>query len=306
MLTRDDVLREQQALDRLCEDRTLDTIELFEWNAFYGHAAILKQAAGLPADRPLFVTLPHGVTYSGYPNAAETSARIATAYSYQREYDSALSHNGTRAVIRGSSPFTYVRHLVEAPPTRRDGVLYFPSHSTRFTTAEAEYDQIADALLRLPAHLGPVRVCCYYMDVLRGHHLPFLERGLPVVSAGHQYDPLFLVRLWHLLTMHRHVYSNAHGTHLPYALFSGCSFTFLSAGAVRTHAQPGYEDWYVATPPAYRVMFDRLFPEGMMRDDAAARDTAVDLIGAARELSRDHLRSYLLMAERRELLRQRS
>lgn len=299
MLTLAEVLHEQRALDRLCADRALQSVELFEWNAFYGHADVLKAAAGMPADRPLFVTLPHGVTFGGQPNAAEAGAAVATAYSYQREYDEALSRGGRRAVIRGAAPFAHVRHLVPAPPAQRDGVLFFPSHSTRFTTAEAEYDRMAQELAALPASLGPVRVCCYYMDILRGHHLPFLERGLSVYSAGHQYDPRFLVRLWHLLTMHAHVFSNSYGSHLPYALFSGCSFTYWPIGTVNNRADAGYEDWCVPTPPVFAEMLSRQFPAGVTRSDLASRLAAVDLIGAHRELSREQLRGCLDAAERR-------
>jgi hypothetical protein len=299
MLTREQVLHEQRDLARLCADRPVPTVELFEWNAFYGHAAVLKAAAGLPADRPLHLTLPHGVTFLGRPNAAEAGAPIATAYSYQREYDEALSRDGTRAVIRSAAPLCYVRDIVGAPPASREGVLYFPSHSTRFSTADAEYDRIAEMLLGLPSHLGPVRVCCYYMDILRGHHQPFLDRGIPVYSAGHQYDPLFLVRLWQLLRMHRHVYSNARSTHLAYAMYTGCSFTFLSAGNVQHHTEPGYEDWVITIPQQFQSMLESLYADGVTRDDATARATATDLIGASRKLSTVQLRACLLAAERR-------
>jgi hypothetical protein len=303
MLSLEEVLEEQRALDRLCADRTLETVELFEWNAFYGHAAILKAITGLPVDRPLFVTLPHGVTFLGRPNAAELHANIGTAYSYQREYDEALSIGGARMVIRGAAPFTYLPHLLGPAPAHRSGVLYFPSHSTRYTTVEAGYDRLAEMLCALPAHLGPVRVCCYYMDVLRGHHRPFLERGIPVYSAGHQYDPLFLVRLWHLMSMHRHVMSNAHGTHLAYAMFAGCSFTFLDTPDARYVAAPGYEDWVITAPPAFKTLHDQLFADGRTCDDVASRAAAVDLIGAARQLPPERLRQLLVAADRREQLR---
>jgi hypothetical protein len=306
MLTREAAWHEQRDLLRLCAERQDDALELFPWNGFYGHAAILKAVTGLAADRPLFVTLPHGVTYRGTPNQAETSADIATAYSYQREYDGALSLNGYRALIRGAAPFTYVPDLVGSASGARAGTLYFPSHSTRFSTADAEYDVIADQLARLPASCGPVRACCYYLDILRGHHRPFLERGIEVVSAGHQLDPLFLLRLWHLLTSHDHVMSNSHGTHMAYAMFAGCSFTYWSTGNLQCRTDPGYEDWVVYAPPMYSAIFETLYADGAKRVDFAARQTALDFIGASRKLPIPLLRHALQSAERREVLRRSS
>ncbi len=306
MLTREAAWQDQRDLSRLCAEREADTIELFPWNGFYGHAALLKAVTGLAPDRPLCITLPHGVTYRGTPNQAETSADIATAYSYQREYDDALSRSGQRALIRGAAPFTYAPDLVGAVSGPRSGTLYFPSHSTRFSTAEAEYDIIADQLARLPAHFGPTRACCYYLDILRGHHRPFLERGIEVVSAGHQHDPLFLLRLWHLLGSHKHVMSNSHGTHMAYAMYSGCSFTYWSTGNLQCRTEPGYEDWVVYAPPSYSAIFETLFADGARRDDPAARQTALDFIGAARKLPIPLLRHALQSAERREVLRRSS
>ncbi len=299
MLTLAEVLREQADLERLCHDRDLKTVETNVSNAFYGHADILKAITGYPASRPLTVTIPHGVSYAG-PNLTEANSAHATAYCYQREFDAIMSRAGTRALIRSAAPFAYVPQLVERASGRREGTLFFPAHSTRFTSVEAEYDATATALAALPIEWQPVSVCCYYMDVLRGHHRPFLERGIPVVSAGHMYDPAFLVRLWHLLSMHRHAASNSHGSHTPYAILAGCSYTYLPIGAVTVRCERGYEDWWEGPRPESAGLLADALPPGEQRSVSALRPLADDLLGLSRQLSPLALAAALVAADRRQ------
>jgi hypothetical protein len=302
MLTAAEVMREQADLERLCHDRELVTIETNISNAFYGHADILKMIAGYPASRPLSVTIPHGVSYAG-PNLTEANSAHATAYSYQREFDAIMSQSGTRALIRSCAPFAYVPQLVERAAGARAGTLFFPAHSTRFTSVETEYDEMAATLAALPMEWQPVSVCCYYMDVLRGHHKPFLERGIPVVSAGHMYDPAFLVRLWHLLSMHRHAATNSHGSHTPYAILAGCTYTYLPVGAITVRCERGYEDWWEGPRAECAALLAEVLPPGAQRTSAALLPLADDLLGVSRQLSPLRLAASLVAADRRHHVR---
>lgn len=302
MLTVAEVLREQTDLERLCHDRDLVTIETNISNAFYGHADILKAIAGYPASRPLNVTIPHGVSYAG-PNLTEANSAHATAYCYQREFDAVMSQGGRRALIRSAAPFAYVPQLVERADAPRQGTLYFPAHSTRFTSVDTEYDALAESLATLPIEWQPVSVCCYYMDVLRGHHRPFLERGIPVVSAGHMYDPAFLVRLWHLLSMHRHAASNSHGSHTPYAILAGCSYTYLPVGTIAVRCEQGYEDWWEGPRPESAALLSDALPPGLRRSRESLLPLADDLLGISRQLSPVRLSTALIAADRRQRTR---
>lgn len=299
LLTLEEVLAQQSDLPRLCADRALPTVETNESNAFYGHADILKAVIGAPASRPLSVTIPHGVSYAG-PNLTEANSSHATAYCFQREFDDVMSQFGARALIRSAAPFVYVPTLVAAHKGTRRGTLFFPAHSTRFTSVDAEYDAMADVLAALPAEWHPVRVCCYYMDVLRGRHRPFVERGIPVVSAGHMYDPAFLFRLWHLLSMHEHAASNSHGSHTPYAIAAGCSYTYMPVGEITVTCERGYEDWWEGPRPDYAALLAQVFPPHTRRPHSAVAALADDLLGIRRILPRTRLAAALVAAERRQ------
>jgi hypothetical protein len=309
VLTREEVWADQIDLERLCHDRALETVETNTSNAFYGHADILKRVAGVPSGRALSVTIPHGVSFAG-PNLTEAHSTHATGYSYQRELDDAMSQHGSRALIRGAAPFTYVPHLVSTAVDARRGTLYFPAHSTRFTSVDAAYDAMADVLAALPAEWQPVRVCCYYMDILRGNHRPFLKRGIPVVSAGHMYDPHFLFRLWHLLSCHERAASNSHGSHTPYAIFAGCRYSYMPIGPVTVRCERGYEDWWEGPRPDSADLLASVFPahgagdadtrDGAERGSMTASFVANDLLGLARRLTPLQLASALSAADRRQ------
>jgi len=301
VLTLEEVLHQQSDLERLCVDRTLTTVETNESNAFYGHADILKAVIGAPQTRPLNVTIPHGVSYAG-PNLTEANSSHATAYCFQREFDVVMSQYGARALIRSAAPFAYVPSLVPPNTARRHGTLFFPAHSTRFTSIDTAFDVMADALAALPAEWHPVRVCCYYMDVLRGHHRPFVERGIPVVSAGHMYDPAFLFRLWHLLSMHEHAASNSHGSHTPYAIAAGCSYTYMPMGEIAVTCERGYEDWWEGPRPECAALLAQAFPAHTRRPNHAVSALADDLLGIRRILPPSRLAAALVAADRRHRL----
>jgi hypothetical protein len=136
-------------------------------------------------------------------------------------------------------PFAYAEVL--AGPVQADarhGTLFFPGHSTHRVTSSADFEGMAEALTRLGSRFQPVSVCIYWRDQQLGRHRPFVDRGLPVVSAGHMYDPDFLFRLLDLLRRHRYAASNEAGSTLVYSVIAGCRFFLLSDFAATRSGLP--------------------------------------------------------------------
>jgi hypothetical protein len=299
MLTLDDVLADQRDIEGLCADRSRPNTELFEQNELYGYAAILKRAASLPLHRPLNVVIPHGISLSG-AGQWDLQTPCPTVYSYQREHDVALSYDGERVIIRGASPLVHVASEIQPQP-RRQGTLFFPAHTIKTVHADAEYEAVADTLLQLPADLQPVRVCVYWADYLKGQHYPFVERGLPVVTAGHMWDPLFPWRLAQLLSMHAVAASNSYGTHTFLALHMGCNWLQIPT-PIRYHADPGCEWHHKPSDGAIKETLDLLLDTGAPVSSTVARQIADDLLGVHRTLPAPALASALHAAERRARL----
>lgn len=225
----DEALAEARDLARVCAPRNLETCELFEPNAFYGSDRVLKNYAGLPFDRALKVVVPHGIVFDeGYVWSAERQAMLPAVLAYGENRERAYRRATGKVVIRSAPPFAYAAKLLECTPApARTGTLFFPSHSSHRVTWHADFEGLADALLALDARFQPVTVCLYWRDYELGRHLPFSRRGLPVVSAGHMFDPQFLYRLAHLLRGHAYAASNVLGSYLPYAVIAGCRFFFV-------------------------------------------------------------------------------
>jgi hypothetical protein len=225
----DATLAAQRDLGALCRERKLETREIFPPNAFYGNDVALKAYAGWPADRPLKLIVPHGVVFNrDYLWDTELRSSLPVVMAYPDYRIAAYRRASRKLVVAGTAPFAFVcRLMAGAPAPQRRGTLFFPAHSTHGINAETDHDAIADALGRLDARHHPIRICIYWKDYLAGRHLPYAARGFEVVSAGHMYDPAFLFRLYHLLSMHRYASSTTEGSYIFYAVQSGCPYFHL-------------------------------------------------------------------------------
>jgi hypothetical protein len=236
-ITRGEVLAEQGDLVSLCRERPLETMELFPPNAYYGNDLALKLYCGWPWDRPLKVIVPHGVVFNReYLWESERQARLPVILVYP-DYRMASYRSGTRKVVLpGTAPFVFICRMLRGSSQPRAGTLFFPAHSTHGVTAQTDHAAIADRLARLDGRFHPVRVCVYWRDFLAGRQQAYADRGFEIVSAGHMYDPRFMVRLYHLLAMHRFASSHTSGSYIFQAVHAGCSYFHLSGLAVELKA----------------------------------------------------------------------
>lgn len=219
----------QRDLDGLCAERALETRELFAPNAYYGNDLALKAYCGWPADRPLKVIIPHGVVFNrDYLWGAEVRASLPVVLAYPDYRIPAYRAGSRKLIVAGAAPFVFVcRMMQRVPVPQRAGTLFFPAHSTHGVNAETDHHAIAARLSRLDQKYLPVRICIYWKDFLAGRHLPYADRGFEILSAGHMFDPAFMFRLYHLLSMHRFAASTTEGSYIFYAVQAGCIYFHL-------------------------------------------------------------------------------
>jgi hypothetical protein len=227
VLTLQDTLASQCDLPRLCADRPQVTNEIFAPNAFYGMNAVLKLYAGLPQTYALKAVVPHGMVFNdSYVWRNEANAPVPVVLCYPPYRQRAYASHTTKEVILSASPFLYAAEVLKTQPRpERRGTIFFPAHSTHWSTVHADFERLADELTRLEGEYQPVTVCMYWRDFNLGLHVPFQKRGLPVVSAGHIFgDSDFLYRYYHLCSLHRYASGNGVGSHLFYSVKAGCSY----------------------------------------------------------------------------------
>lgn len=246
MLTLQDTLASQCDLSRLCAERPLVTNEVFGPNAFYGMAPVLKLYAGLPQTYALKVVVPHGLHFTdSHVWELEAKARVPVVLCYPPYRERAYARHTTKQVILSASPFLYAAEMLRTQPRpERRGTIFFPVHSTHWSTAHTDYESLADQLNHLEDEYQPVTVCMYWRDVNLGLHVAFQKRGFSIVSAGHMFgDPDFLYRFFHLCSLHRYASGNSVGSHIFYSIKAGCSYFHFD------NHRPSYE-----TPPENFLM----------------------------------------------------
>jgi hypothetical protein len=232
MMTLEQTILDQNDLENLCCDRPLKTKEIFSPNSFYGIDTIFKVYAGLSQDSSLKIVIPHGLSLSReFAWDAEVKADVSAIYYHsfhvRNAYSKALERLGKeKLLLPCASPFLYVKELLNhhPKPSVRKGTIFFPVHSTHHITAQMDYETLAAALTNLDIEYQPITICLYWRDFNLQRHLPFQKYGMRIVSAGHIYDPMFLFRFYHLCSTHHYAAGNGLGSHLFYAVKSGCSY----------------------------------------------------------------------------------
>ena len=235
MITLEDTLDEQKDLARLCANRGNPSVDIFSPNGHYGTGDVYKTYADLPLTIPLNGVVPHGVELDpDWIWYEEIISPVPYIYCYPEFRQSIYRRHTDKKVILSTSPFIYVVDMLKGQPKPiREGTLFFPSHSTEHIIVQQDYNNLAKRLLALNKKYQPVHVCIYWKDYLLGAAKPFQDRGIPIVSAGHIYDRLFLYRLYHLLSQYQYMADNELGTQLFYGIKAGCAHLHIDFKCTR-------------------------------------------------------------------------
>lgn len=228
----------QEDLELLCQERRLNTPEIFEPNDFYGQASLIKQFAGVPKSYSLKGVLEHGPQLSDYIWDSELNAHLPVYFPISLERARLYRETTGRECFPIGFGFLYAIKLfhkiqkIRMDQEDRRGTLVFPSHSTHHVTSQFSTKDFAEYLDKLDDRFKPIYVCIYWKDYLLKKHLDYLNKGFGVVTAGHIYDPLFLIRLYDLCRQFKYSTSNDFGTHLFASVKAGCRFFFSNISSI--------------------------------------------------------------------------
>jgi hypothetical protein len=127
-------------------------------------------------------------------------------------------------VVCGGLPFAYVpqQHV-----QRNDhALLAFPAHSAEVERVSSDASDYFDFLESIKKDFDGIYVSIYSLDWNGLIHSEALKRGLNVIKGANPSDANGLLRVRSMLDSFLHVTSNTMGSHMLYALYSGCSFSF--------------------------------------------------------------------------------
>lgn len=222
-------------LESLCAERELETSETHATNDFYGQASVLKRYCGLAESGPLKAVLEHGINLDDQMWDHDQDSEMPVNFSPSRWRADVVQKLSNKKSVPIGFGYLYAQSLLDqagpASQSRR-GTLAFPCHSTHSIRAIFDHDRYAETLLSLPAFMQPVSVCLYWKNYLMGEQVHYERRGINVYSAGHMFDPDFLLRLHDLCRVHRFATSNEVGSHLFLTVSSGCRFVFTDSDPI--------------------------------------------------------------------------
>jgi hypothetical protein len=136
----------------------------------------------------------------------------------------ALESEGFKDVRIGGLPFAYIEQQHDL--RSEDALLAFPPHSAereRLTSEQAKY---FDYLESLKPDFEEVFVSVHYLDIGSPLQDAAMARGLKIIPGARPDDANSLYRSRATLDSFEHVTSNVMGSHVLYALFADCKFSF--------------------------------------------------------------------------------
>jgi hypothetical protein len=205
----------------LAEDRAPDTNEIFVPNSWYGFAKAIKDYSKWPFPLPFVV--PHGVVLNTRDSCdSEMASNLPSVYSYPWFRRQVFEKNSNFLVLEGCSPWLYLLKKNRNTFSHKKGTVVFPSHST--LGIECNFlgeEKLISEILNFPEEMKPVTICLYWRDVQLGRHLSYIDKGLPVITAGHMNDQSFLERLLKIFSDHEYLYTTEMGSHIFFGATTG-------------------------------------------------------------------------------------
>jgi predicted O-methyltransferase YrrM len=219
-----DGMTEKELLD-LAAERSRNSIGNLE-PEYYGIGQELRHYGFYPMNAPLFVSSEHGICLWDYPQNYNLNASYPYMLVHSGRMKNAWQMRSPIPCFIMKSPFAVYRKRRNIQRSAdATGTLAFFAHSTKEIDIELDIDNYIRQLSNLPPIYHPVSVCLHYVDIQKGFHKIFLEKSIPVYTAGHWLDPEFMGRFYQILSQFKFAISNMIGSCTFYAVEMGIPFS---------------------------------------------------------------------------------
>lgn len=214
----------------LCDTKqaTKRPYDIAYWTSeHYSIGAYLRGYARYPSWLPIFVYSQHGVgnhTISAHEIGNDAEAMFVFSQEALKNFH-AISDKPCYQV---TMPYVWYRRKHNIRQSLfAQGSLVFPFHSTLEVDVAFNISRYIDELRALPKDFHPIVVCLHRSDILKGLHKQFIERGLPVYTAGCPEDIYFGSRFYSLLHNFKYTLSNHVGSYAFYSIEMGIPFSLF-------------------------------------------------------------------------------
>lgn len=208
--------------------------ENFYPNQLYGASTIIRYFYSLGAD-PLPIIFPHGIVDTSPVWSLETKSGFPIAcYSDYVMINHAMAANKMKKphfLFLHKSPFEILKDIffdkkIYSLNTRNSSsnkkILFFPDHSTgRVMVKMSNLKRLDKVFDVLRSDYDEINACIYYIDYERmiqdGTWSEFSKKFDNIFCCGFRYDPIFMIKLFHLLNSHSAVYFDFFGSTVYYS-----------------------------------------------------------------------------------------
>lgn len=209
----------------ICESNA----EIFKPNSWYGSAKILKQFSNWHL--PLPYVVPHAPGHSSYKTwDAELDSSLPGYYLFPSWRKRNLEKKTNKKIILGASPWLYLISMQikknQNKKYKKKGSIVFPPHSTHLINAEMDHYKFIKILKKSSRKYYPLTICFYWRDIQLKKHLPYINNGFRVVSAGHMFNENFFENLINIFAKKEYLITNNYGSHIFYGASAGLKVIF--------------------------------------------------------------------------------
>lgn len=222
-------MNEKELLE-LCTNKAKISFQIVTspfWTAeIYGFGKYIREYGHYPSFLPLCIYTDHGPGRIDHPYKHELES-VAPSQLYHSPI-SVLRWNevSKKPGYCFLSPFVYYRRKNGINISNNaKGTIAFPAHTTRLIDEVSDINNYIDQLLKMPEEFKPVSVCLHMHDINKGRHKNFLNRNIPVVTAGNTSDYRFPERFYDILRKYKYATSNLVGSYTYYAVEMGIPFS---------------------------------------------------------------------------------
>ena len=198
----------------------------FEDTERYGIGKYLKKYGFYPTSFPVLFHTMHGPSQWDVvtPHMLNSKSEIFGFYS-KRLVDDWKTKSDKKVYLLKSPNYIYAKKVKRNPSA--NGSVFFHSHSTFWTDRYTNYDIVFSELNKLPKEFYPISVCMHFVDIQKGLHLPYIEKGYPVFTAGNWNHPFFMENFYEIIRNFKYAISNSIGSNVFYCVDFGLPFSVI-------------------------------------------------------------------------------
>ena len=199
----------------------------------YGFSYVLAQRCNRRKPPRSFAFWIHGWRNTkGFPESKLTAELLACQYLpkdttivVRNDVEKqVVVREGFSDVLIGGLPFAYIKQ--QHSKRHKDCLLTFLPHSVEFVRTKSDQKQYMDYLESLKNDFESIYVSLYSIDNLGPMEKAAKHRGLNTIQCAKPDDRNSLFRIRSILDSFEYVTTNVWGSHMLYALYSGCKFSF--------------------------------------------------------------------------------